>query len=64
MSHYTYEVIRETPGYHIDSYSDTEVVDRFDNAAAALKMVDSLRKKSDGGESFYVQVQWGSIDNV
>lgn len=64
MNHYTYEVIKEEPGYHIDSYSETEVVDRFDNPSDALKMCDTLRKSSKGGEWFYVQVQWGSIDNV
>lgn len=64
MSNFTYEVIKETPGYHIDSYSDTEVVDYFGSPDEALKLCDTLRKTAKDGEWFYVQVLWGSIDNV
>lgn len=68
MSHYTYEVIKEIPGGNLSAYSITEVVDRFDNPSEALKLCDSLRtpilEGADTDEWYYVQVQWGSIDNV
>lgn len=62
MNHYTYEVIKESEGHPQHAYSRTEVLDRFDNARDALKMCDTLRKEK--GDWFFVQVQWGSIDNV
>lgn len=64
MSNFTYTVIKETPGYHIDSYSDTEVVDCFGNPEDALRLRDTLLEKEQGDVWFYVDVQWGSIDNV
>lgn len=61
MNHYTYEVIKEVTNYDI---TESKVVDRFDNPSDALKMCDVLRKKEGDYAWFFVQVQWGSIDNV
>ena len=64
MLSFTYAVVKETPGYHLDSYSDTEIIEYFDNPSEALRMCDELRKKGGDGEWFYVEVVWGSVDNV
>lgn len=64
MNNFTYEVVKETPGYHIDSYSDTEKVEVFNNPSDALKMRDKLRESAGDGEWYYVDVTWGSVDNV
>lgn len=61
MSDFTYEVIKETTDYDITSIT---VVERFDSPAQALRMRDSLQVNADYGVNFYVEVVWGSIDNV
>ena len=57
MSEFTYVVVKETPGYHIDSYSDTEDVEYCDTPAAAMALRDSLRIKAGDGEWYYVEVR-------
>ncbi|MNQ21504.1 hypothetical protein D3C85_346270 [compost metagenome] len=55
----TYVVVKETPGYHIDSYSDTE--DVFDSKDPYMALAEADRQyatlKSHESANFYVEVR-------
>lgn len=54
-----YVVIKETPGYHIDSYSNTEEVDRFEDVHEAMLRRDQLLNEPVKGWddcNYYVEV--------
>lgn len=65
MNNFMYEVIKENIAYYdVGECPDIEVIDRFDCPAQALRLKDQLEVNSKYGENFYVQVLWGSVDNV
>ena len=42
MSKYIYEVVKEEPGYHIDSYSEMEVVETCEDIEDAMAACEKL----------------------
>ena len=63
MSEYTYEVIRETRSKD-STWPNLKVMDRTGCPKEALKFRDALRDGAEEGEVYYVEISWGSVNNV